>query len=262
VERLLTRLERTFLGRIAIERLTTFLVGGMGITWVLCQMRPEFAVHLYLIPQLVPVQPWRLVSFLFFPPASGVFWVFFSLYFLWMTGSYLEAEWGAFKLNVFYFLGAIGTVIAAFATGMPMSNTMLNMSLLFAFATLFPDFVIQLFFIIPIRIKWLALVAAGYLVLQAVEGDLGVRVGIGAALGNYFLFFSGHLVALARGRRVLVRQAARRAAQRTADTREDTDERACALCGKKQSDGADIRVCSCERCGAPRQLCLEHARDH
>ena len=41
----------------------------------------------------------------------------------------------------------------------------------------------------------------------------------------------------------------------------------CAICGATEADGADIRVCSCEKCkaatgGAARELCLEHARNH
>jgi hypothetical protein len=40
------------------------------------------------------------------------------------------------------------------------------------------------------------------------------------------------------------------------------EDRTCAICGKKQSGGADIRVCSCEKCGGPRNLCVEHARNH
>jgi hypothetical protein len=80
---------------------------------------------------------------------------------------------------------------------------------------------------------------------------------------NYLLFFAGHIAALAKGRRTLVRQAARRAEQRPQATEREADTRACAICGAKQDDGADIRVCSCEKCGGvPRQLCLEHARNH
>ena len=48
MDRLLARLERTFLGRLAIERLTMFIVGGMAIAYVLCRARPEFVLQLYL----------------------------------------------------------------------------------------------------------------------------------------------------------------------------------------------------------------------
>lgn len=262
MDRLLARLERTFLGKIAIERLTTYIVGGMAMAIVLGTVRPDFVEHLLLIPQLVSTQPWRLVTFLFIPPpASNILWLFFALYFTWLIGSNLEAEWGTLKLNVFYLVGTLGTIAAAFITGAPQWNLYLNLSLFLAFATLFPDYELRIFFLIPIKVKWLALLDAGFLTLTFIQSGTGTRAAIIAALANYFLFFAGHLVALLKGRRLLVRQAARRAEQRP-EVRDKSDARACAICGAKQDDGADIRVCSCEKCGKPRDLCLEHARNH
>jgi membrane associated rhomboid family serine protease len=263
MDRLLARLERTILGRLAIERLTTFIVGGMAITYVLCLARPEFAMHLILIPQLVPVQPWRLVTFLFLPPQSSMIWVLFSLYFTWLIGSNLEQEWGALKFNLFYLLGAVGTAAAGWITGTAQTNIYLNLSLFFAFATVFPDYEVRLFFILPVKIKWLAALSAAYIGYKFFEGGLSTKAAVGVVFANYLLFFAGHLAALARGRRTLVRQAARRAEQRPHATEREADARVCAICGAKQDDGADIRVCSCEKCGGvPRMLCLEHARNH
>jgi membrane associated rhomboid family serine protease len=264
MDRLLARLERTFIGRLAIERLVTFIVGGTAITYVLCLVRPEFARHLLLVPQLVPSQPWRLVTFLFLPPLdTWMPFVLFALYFTWLVGSSLEQEWGALKFNVYYLLGAIGTAAAAWITGTVQTNTYLNLSLFLAFATIFPDYEIRVFFVLPVKVKWLGLLAAAYLGYHAIIDGTSTRVGIGVAFANYLLFFAGHLMELLRGRRMLVRQAARRAEQRPRATEREVDARVCAICGAKQEDGADIRVCSCEKCGGvPRQLCLEHARNH
>ncbi len=266
MDRFLGRLERTFIARLAIERLATFIVGGMGITYVLCMARPEFMQHLVLVPSLVPSQPWRLVTFLFLPPRSSLLWVLLSLYFTWMVGSSLEQAWGALKFNIYYLLGALGITAAAFLTGAAQTNEFLNMSLFFAFATLFPDYEIRLFFVLPVKVKWLGLLSAAYVAYQFAIGGMSHRVAIATVFANYLLFFAGHMVERLKGRRVLVRQAARRAEQRPRDARAEArsaDARACAICGKKQEDGADIRVCSCEVCGGvPRQLCLEHARNH
>jgi membrane associated rhomboid family serine protease len=263
MDRLLARLERTFLARLAIERLTMFIVGGMAITYILCRARPEFEAQLYLIPQLVPVQPWRLVTFLFLPPNRSMIWVFITLYFTYLVGTSLEQEWGALKFNVYYLLGAVGTAAAGFITGTFQTNVYLNLSLFFAFATIFPEYEIRLFFVLPVKVKWLALLSGGYTVFQFIQSGTSTRVAIAVVFANYLLFFAGQLVALAKGRRILVRHAARRAEQRPRATEREEDARTCAICGKKQEDGADIRVCSCEKCGGvPRQLCLEHARDH
>jgi membrane associated rhomboid family serine protease len=264
MDRLLARLERTFLGRLAIERLTWILTIGMGATFVLVTLRPGLFGLLTLDPALALRQPWRLVTNLFLPPTTSMFWVLFSLYFFWLTGTSLEQAWGVFKFNVFYFVGAIGTTVAAFSLGQPVTNVWLNTSVLFAFATLFPDFTILLFFILPIRIKWLALATAVILGYQAIHDSTAAHIAMAAAFANYFLFFGGHLLALARGQRSVIRQTARRASFLTDPARSVViASRSCAICGAKQSDGADIRVCSCAKCGGkPRDLCLEHARNH
>jgi hypothetical protein len=195
-------------------------------------------------------------------------WIFFSLSFTYLIGNSLEANWGAFKYNVYYFVGALAAVGASIATGRPTTNWFLMESLLFAVATIAPNFEINFFFF-PIRLKWVALFGAFFMAYQAVAGDTATRIAVAAGVANYFLFFSGHLLDLARGRRLEVRQSARRASFRPPpkESAKVPTGRVCAICGAKQDDGADIRVCSCEKCsaatdGKARELCLTHARSH
>ncbi len=262
MDRLLTRLERRF-GRFAIERLTTFIVGGMAIVFLLANTKPEFLDYITLDASRALKEPWRFVTFLFIPPRMGLIWFLLSLYWTWLVGNHLESEWGAFKLNAYYLLGILGTTAAAFLIG-PQGGLWLNISLFFAFATIFPNYEILVFFVLPIRIKWLALLTLAPLAYYFVfEGDLAAKAAIAVAFGNYLLFFTGHLIRLARGQQLQMRQAARRTSFRPPPEREVAKvERACAICGTRQEDGADIRVCSCEKCGGPRDLCLEHARNH
>lgn len=264
-------MERRF-GRLAIENLTLLIVGGMAAVFVLTLLRPSFEDALTLdLAQVRRGQVWRLVTYLFLPPTHSIVWAIFGLYWLWMVGSALENEWGSFKFNAYYLVGMIGTTVAAWATGSAESNSYLNLSLFFAFATLFPDYQLLLFFVLPVRVKWLALLSAIGLVAGFVLGSWATRGAILAALSNYFLFFSGTLVARLRQRNQAVRQAARRESFRPPPTLMDTSQaagqamgaRSCAICGVKEVDGADIRVCTCEKCGgSPRNLCLEHARNH
>jgi membrane associated rhomboid family serine protease len=270
MERLLARLERR-LGRFAIPNLTLWIVGGMALTFLLIYLKPEAFGLFVLDKSLAPKQPWRFISYLFLPESFQLIWVIFTLYWTWLIGTNLENEWGSFKLNVYYLLGILGTTAAAWITGLPQTNIWLNTSLFFAFATIFPDYEILLFFIIPIRVKWLALLTAAGVGYYVVIGDNGMRAAIAVALVNYFLFFGMHLLALAKGQRLQMKQAVRRTAMRADRPRDEEPEdprvkakgRVCAICGKAQEDGADIRVCNCEKCGGvPRELCLEHARSH
>jgi len=163
---------------------------------------------------------------------------------------------------LFYAIGALGTIAAAFITRAPVGNEYLDASCILAFGTLFPDYEIRLFFILPVRMKWLAILTGAWYAFVFVTGGWAARAGIVAAFANYLLFFAEHLAYLWRSRNLQVRQAARRAS-----TRPPPEEaaRVCAICGKREADGADIRICSCAVCkatGGPRALCLEHARKH
>lgn len=259
MDRLLARLERR-IGRYAIPNLILYVVAGMGMVWLLSMTRPDVIGRLQLDMDAVRAgQVWRLVTFLFIPIGSS-YWVLINLYFAWWIGSSLEQHWGAFKFNAYYIMGMLGTIVAAAVAG-PQSNTWLDASLFLAFATTFPEVQILLFFILPIRVKWLGILAALPILYFLAVGDWGTRAAIIAALGNYLVFFGGHWADVLRQRNVIVRQRAKR---ETFKGNEPVfGHRVCAICGKREADGADIRVCSCEKCGGkPRTLCLEHARNH
>jgi membrane associated rhomboid family serine protease len=262
MEKLLARLERR-LGFLAVPNLASFIVGGMAIVWVLSSLRPGFEQVLMLNLDAVRAgQVWRLVTYLFLPTNSSPVWVLLSLYWLWIVGSNLEQEWGSFKFNVYYFFGMVGTTLAALVSGGAVGNTWLNSSLFLAFATVFPDYEIFLFFILRIKVKWLGLLSAGLLVFEFAMGSMSSRAAIAAAFINYFLFFGGTLVAMIRSRNLQVRQTARRAESRPPPPI-FTESKSCAICKASEDDGADIRVCTCEKCGGkPRLLCLAHARNH
>jgi hypothetical protein len=212
MERLLSRLERRF-GRFAIPNLISLIVGGMAIVFVLTLLKPEFQSRLTL--DLVAVrrgEVWRLVTFLFIPPTtspgSSPVWLLINLYFTWWVGSSLDQHWGAFKFNAYYLLGALGTIVAALIAG-PATNFWLDSSLFLAFATIFPNVQILLFFIIPIRVKWLGIVAALGIAYAAYTDGWGARGSIAAALVNYILFFSAHWVAVFKNRGTVARQRSR-----------------------------------------------------
>ena len=260
MDRLLARLERR-IGRYAIPNLILYVVGGMAVIWVLSRSHPETIERLVLDMDAVRRgQVWRVATFLFIPPSSSSLWVLVNLYFTWWVGSSLEKHWGTFKFNVFYFLGALATIVAALVAG-PTSNTWLDSSMFLAFATTFPDVTILLFFILPIRVKWLGILAALAIGAAFVMGDWNTRAPILAALVNYVVFFGEYWRRFLRDRNVGIRQKARREQMRS--NAPVFGQRACAICGAREADGTDIRVCSCEKCGLqPRALCLEHARNH
>jgi membrane associated rhomboid family serine protease len=263
VDRFLAKLERKY-GRFAFEYLTQFIVGGMALVFVLSRLREGFESALVLDPNAIAHgQYWRLVTYLFLPRTDSILFILFSLSWAWTIGTSLQAEWGALKFNVFYFMGMLGTTAAAWIVGQAEGNFWLNMSCLLAFATLFPDFEFNPLIFVPIsiRVKWLGILAGLYALYTALAGDWYDRAAIGAALGNYLLFFGGTLYGMLKSRNVQVRQAARRAENLDVADK-PTGGRSCAVCGKAEDDDADIRKCTCDKCKPFRNLCLEHARNH
>ena len=264
MERLLARWERRF-GGFAIPNLMVYVVVAMAAVWLMTQTRPEVPDRMILLPEAVKHgQIWRLVTFLLVPPRFDPIGFFFYLWFMWWVGSSLEQQWGSFKFNAYYFVGALATIAASFIGG-PMTAYWLDTSLILALATVAPDEQILLSFILPIRLKWLGVASAVYMLFIAATGGLSVKAAVAGALVNYVVFFGDHWRGALRGRAGVARQRARRAdiEASASNVAGSIGQRSCAICGAKESDGADIRVCTCERCGGTaRSLCLAHARSH
>jgi hypothetical protein len=124
--------------------------------------------------------------------------VFYLLFLVWL-GDGLEEAMGVFRLNVYYLLGAVGTTAAGFLVGDGTGGFLLNNSLLFAFAWHYPAMQVYMFFIIPLRVKWLAIFDAVILALSFVRSGWGYRVGVVVALANFLIFFGPAWIA-SRGR--------------------------------------------------------------
>lgn len=187
-------LDRKF-GRRSIPHLMYFITGIMLAIYV-CDLvlRGQVSSLLYFDRSLIlRGEVWRLVTFLFLPPGSSPIWILFSLYFYCLIGNGLESAWGSFRFNIFYLVGALGAVCSGLITGYA-ANGFLNMSLFLAFAAIYPDHQVLVFFFLPIKIKWLALLDALYFVYSFFAGGWAAKLAILFALLNIALFFGGDLL--------------------------------------------------------------------
>src|SRR5580692_11343589 len=109
MERLLARLERRF-GKYAVGNLTAFIVASMAAAFLLGMVRPDLLGMLtFDMDSIEHGQVWRLFTYLFLPGATNVLFIFFEIGFVYFIASSLEAHWGSFQFNVFYFAGMAGT---------------------------------------------------------------------------------------------------------------------------------------------------------
>src|SRR5947207_14809720 len=152
----LDRLERRF-GFIAIPGLIRAVVTLNVLVFVLVLVNKGFDSYLALdIARIRAGEVWRLVTYIFVPRMANPLVIAIALWFLWFIGDGLERAWGSFRLTLYFLVGMIGTTAAAFFFGSNFSNGMLVTSLFFAFARFYPDEVIYILFILPVKLKWAA----------------------------------------------------------------------------------------------------------
>lgn len=187
---LLSRLEQR-LGFLSVNHLPIYIVTAQGILYLWCFLNPSQAHLLSLDPLAVQYggEYWRLVTFLFLTPLQNPIFAFFFLYLIYLYGSALEGEWGSFAFTMFYLVGAIGTLIAGFFFGGYNGAFFLNTTIFLAFAALHPNFELMFFFILPIKIKWLAWLTALFIAYQFVFSPMHGKMAIAVSVANYFLFF-------------------------------------------------------------------------
>ncbi len=197
----LSRLELRY-GRYAISNLTLYIAAiNLGVFLLSTfPQAPNMEMLLSLNPARIinNLEIWRIVSFIFIPENFSIIWILFSVYLLYMMGASLERYWGKFKLNVYYFVGMLGTILAAFITyifagGGQLTGYYLNMSLFLAYATLFPEQEFLIFFVLPVKVKYLGILDALLLIVRMIQsiqaGAWYNAVAILVAFINYFLFF-------------------------------------------------------------------------
>ena len=257
---LFRRLERKF-GRYAIRGLMSYIVGGNALVYLFgyLDQRGALLEFLALDPaKVLQGEIWRLVSFVFIPPSSSPLFILFVLYFYYLIGTSLEREWGSARFNLYYLAGMVGTILAAFITGGGATAFYLNLSLFLAFAQLFPDFEFRLFFVLPVKARYLAWLDWGFLGFSLLTAAWPAKVAILASILNFFLFFGGDLLAHLR-RRQLVRHNRRRLLAALEDT---PPRRVCAVCGRTDKSHPRMVFRTCKICGLDRDYCEEHLDSH
>lgn len=255
----LDKLERR-IGFLAIPGLIRIVVAFTALVYVLTFLNPEFLSILQLHPPSIRRgEVWRLVTYLFLPssPAQpgallSPLLVVLALWFLWFVGEGLERAWGAFRLTLYFLVGMIGTTIAAFLFGAQFSNSMLAASLFFAFAWFYPDEIIYVFFILPVKIKWLAWFSGGLIMVGFVLESNAYRMAVIAALSNFFIFFGPEIFTRVRHRK----EVATRRKRFEVQTRSESEPlHKCATCGATEltDPNLDFRV---SRDG--EEYCMNH----
>lgn len=175
---------------IALPGLIRYVALFNALVFVLHLVAPGYESLLTLNREaILQGEVWRLVTWIFIPETFQPFWIFFALLFLWFLGEGLEEALGAFRLTLFYATGMIACTVVALIFGSYGANTFLNLSLLYAFATIHPDYKVLFFFVIPLRISWLAILSCCLTAIGTLTEPRAVQAALVITLANYLLFF-------------------------------------------------------------------------
>lgn len=221
---------------------------------------------------------WRLVTFVFVPAYSSPFALLISLYFYYWIGSTLERQWGTAKFNLYYISGALltvlGVVLASLISGNPYLTAAgtgyVNLSMFFAFAFLFPDTTVLLFFILPVKMKWLAYLDGALFAFDIIKA-IGAHNWAGVvlpivALLNFAVFIWPEVHYLKERAKyqnsrktVQFRQAQQ---QQAKQAQQQGYRHKCAVCGRTDTDYPDLQFRYCSKCVGYHCFCQDHIFNH
>ena len=297
----LNKMERKF-GRYAINNLSLYIIICYVIGYIL-QLTGTME-FLRLNPyEIIHGQVWRIVTWVLVPPSSLGIFTIIMLFFYYSLGNTLERTWGAFRYNIYIFSGFIFTIIGAFLLyaffvilspndpqlvginiARVVSTYYVNMSIFLMFACLYPNMQVMLYFIIPVKIKWMAYLYAALSVVDVfVSTNLAGIILKGTmlimSLLNFIIFFLGtrNYVSPSELRR---RQAFKKAVNEAYARNEEANKRKaafsnafgsgdktvskhkCAICGQTEHDNPDLEFRFCSKCNGNYEYCNEHLFTH
>ena len=274
----LDKLERKF-GRYAISNLTVYLLAGYVIGEAIIYLMPDLLGWIVLDPALIlRGQVWRIISWVLVPPTTRPISLLFLILLYYSLGTALERTWGAFRYNIYIFSGILFTVVAVFALygilyaiyGMELplsavglvSTNYITMSIFLAFAAIYPDMEVMLYFILPIKMKWMALVYVVMALYYFITGGIVNRVAIAASLLNFVIFFLSSRNMRRFGPREQARKARFKRQSRPHMTYANGARHRCAVCGRTELDDPNLEFRFCSKCKGNYEYCQDHLFTH
>ncbi len=258
-----------------IYNLMLYIVIGNAIVWLINWLDPSSTLYNLLAFDPAKVflqgQVWRLVSFIFLLDTSPYF-ALITLYCSFIFGRTLERAWGKGKFTLYYLCGMLLTIICGvimwLALGINVSITMpyMNLALVLVFATLYSDSVILLFFIIPLKAKWLGVIMGLYLVYQMIALPFPINLLPAVAILHYLIFCGGWLFDLMRPKTIKQKQKTinykNAAKQYNRDQARKPYTRKCEVCGVTDADDPNMEFRFCSKCGGYHCFCINHINSH
>ncbi|MBQ6820403.1 MAG: rhomboid family intramembrane serine protease [Clostridium sp.] len=258
---LLNKLERK-IGNYYIRNLMLIVILGTVLVYAFTVLSNNMLLINSLIldrEKVLQGEVWRLITFIFVPTDNSIISFIFSMYFYYLAGSGLEQEWGEFKFNIYYFIGIITTIIISMSTGLQATGTYINLSLFLAFARIYPDFEILLLYILPIKIKYIAIFDCVVIAINFFSADsIAGKVLTLIPLINFFIFFGKDIIMGTKNGAVNYRRKQKFQEQ----IKEIEVFHRCEVCGITEKDNPKMEFRYCSKCTGKKCYCENHLRNH
>ena len=276
------KLERKF-RRFGIPNLTIYMIVCYVIGYALMIVNPGILNWLSLeTAYILRGQVWRLVTWVLYPPStSGVLWFAIAvLFFYYPIGTSLERTIGTFKYTLYILSGVIFTILGAFIlyfllggnvlVGNVFSTYYISLSTFLAYAMCYPDMQVLLMFIIPVKMKWMAIFYVVIVVYEMIQyimaGAWYLVIPIVASLLNFIIFYFGTKdFSRYNPKEVHRRNEFRRAMEpqgRMKSGSGSVTKHKCAICGRTELDDPNLEFRFCSRCNGNYEYCQDHLFTH
>ena len=263
-----------------IPGLMRFIVAGNVLVFLLNMFSKSTGVYGLLsfhFGAVLQGQLWRIFTFPFVPNETSAIYLLISCYFYYWIGTTIEREWGQAKFTIYYISGLVltmlGAIIAYYLPGggiYSFAGTMyVNLALFFAFAMLYPNAQVLLFFIIPIKFKWLAIFDAalfGMEIVSAIAAGFWVNALTALmALLNFFVFFMPDIKGYIKTEQRRTQQANhfhRANAQARSEQKAQGFRHKCTVCGRTDTEHPQLQFRYCSKCAGYHCYCVDHIFNH
>ena len=171
---------RVFFGGPVTRTVKTLII--LNVAVFLLQVIGDLAGSHFLIAYfgLIPVQVtrdlmlWQFVTYMFLH--GGIFHLFFNMLTLFMFGNDLERYWGTRRFLNYYFVTGIGAGMGSWLAAVDSRTVIIGASgaiygLLLAYGLLYPNRIVYLNFLIPVKVKWLVIFMGVMAFLSSITGS-------------------------------------------------------------------------------------------
>lgn len=264
----LNKLERKY-GKYAIRNLPAIIIALYTAGYLIWFLMPELLNYLTLSPAMIlKGQVWRLVTWILVPPGEPDLFTILMLYCYLSFGRTMEYTWGAFRFNIYILSGILFTVLGAFLLyflglgGGYFSTYYINMSIFLAFAATYPNLEVLLYFLIPIKVKWIGIVYGIFLLYDVLTSGWAVRIAVIASLTNFLLyFFMTRNMQRYSPKQVHRRQEFKKNVKQM-QPKAGASRHKCAVCGRTEKDGDHLEFRYCSKCDGNYEYCQDHLFTH